>query len=529
MENLPVEILHRIFGHLDVETIFFSIRPLCRYFRSITENYDRLNFDLKIVSRCHFDVLCRLISPENIRSLSLYNTDEIPDQISLFRSRVHLQQLTKLQSIRLDGIAGSDLDEFLQSIDVNHLRSFSIHVTQDDRRNRPITRNTLSTIVQQSNLRTVEFRTKNTRISRIQWPFSSSVQCLILYGEIGYENFLRICSCFPQLHRLIIKDALPDFGIAPHLRSSLVQLTSLILDQVNMPMEQLQCFLLLTPSLVYLKIIGWCDKFDGKRWEDFIPRNLPHLTRFEFDIIFLTLMDHETDLFIQSYRSPFWIEDKKWFVTVEYDLANHRLYRIYSNLICQCSYECDFNRKRVSRSTTSEEIFYFPNVTKLHLHFDNQNSINSSEFLPRLLNLSQLTEVGLGIGFLNEVRRDLLCDILKLIQQSSQLSILKILTFFPEKFHPFLQSILPNLPRQIKHLTISIETPKQIPIILERCQQLIVLKLPMEKTGYSGELQEWFEEKTNGSIIRQSDQSHTIWIGNIQGNISSKYKRMKLN
>ena len=35
MDNLPVEIFHRIFDHLDIETIFFSIRPVCRLFRSL--------------------------------------------------------------------------------------------------------------------------------------------------------------------------------------------------------------------------------------------------------------------------------------------------------------------------------------------------------------------------------------------------------------------------------------------------------------------------------------------------------------
>ena len=29
MDNLPVEIFHQIFDHLDIETIFFSIRHVC--------------------------------------------------------------------------------------------------------------------------------------------------------------------------------------------------------------------------------------------------------------------------------------------------------------------------------------------------------------------------------------------------------------------------------------------------------------------------------------------------------------------
>ena len=61
METLPVEIFHRIFDHLDIETIFFSLRPVDRLFRSIVLNYDRWDFHLKIASKAQFDVLCRLL------------------------------------------------------------------------------------------------------------------------------------------------------------------------------------------------------------------------------------------------------------------------------------------------------------------------------------------------------------------------------------------------------------------------------------------------------------------------------------
>ena len=53
--------------------------------------------------------------------------------------------------------------------------------------------------------------------------------------------------------------------------------------------DQLQSFLLLTPSLIYLKLIGEDCVFDGKRWEEFIQINLPHLDKFEFFITSQTL------------------------------------------------------------------------------------------------------------------------------------------------------------------------------------------------------------------------------------------------
>ena len=128
MDTFPVEILHRIFDNLDLETLFFSIRPLCRYFRSTVHSYERLDFDLEFTSKSDFIVLCRLVTPQNIRSLTLYNTE----QISLFLSRIRLRQLTRLHSISLDGIEEVQLNYLFERMNVNHLRSVSIHLTKHD-------------------------------------------------------------------------------------------------------------------------------------------------------------------------------------------------------------------------------------------------------------------------------------------------------------------------------------------------------------------------------------------------------------
>ena len=95
MENLPVEIFHRIFDHLDIETLFFSVRPVCRSFQSIVLNYGQFDFHLKLSSKAHFDVLCRFIPPQNIRSLTLYKNERIPDQISSFLQQVHSSTINK--------------------------------------------------------------------------------------------------------------------------------------------------------------------------------------------------------------------------------------------------------------------------------------------------------------------------------------------------------------------------------------------------------------------------------------------------
>ncbi len=71
IENLPVELFHRIFDNLDAQTILFSLRPVCRLFRSIVNSYDRYNLNFKTISKCNFHRLCRLIHPQHLISLTL--------------------------------------------------------------------------------------------------------------------------------------------------------------------------------------------------------------------------------------------------------------------------------------------------------------------------------------------------------------------------------------------------------------------------------------------------------------------------
>ncbi len=68
MEALPVELLHRIFDYLDVETIVLSIRLVSPLFRSVVGTYDRYVFDGTSLSKQRFSFLCRFLKPQSIIS-----------------------------------------------------------------------------------------------------------------------------------------------------------------------------------------------------------------------------------------------------------------------------------------------------------------------------------------------------------------------------------------------------------------------------------------------------------------------------
>jgi hypothetical protein len=103
------------------------------------------------------------------------------------------------------------------------------------------------------------------------------------------------------------------------------QLISLTIGNWQLPIQNLENLLSLTPSLVHLKLGSFRSTIDsifvGSYWEQFIQNNLPLLNKFQF---FLTYSNDEFndnnsfDSLILPFQSPFWLNDKHWFVTCDY-------------------------------------------------------------------------------------------------------------------------------------------------------------------------------------------------------------------
>ena len=558
IENLPVEIFHRIFDDLDIQTIFFSIRSVCRLFQSIVNSYDRLDFHLKNVSKTNFDLLCQMISPRNIRSLTLHNNKKLLDQISVFLAQIDLRQLTQLHSIHLYGIDEFQFNYLCRRINLNLLKAFSIKIDKYDDRRKNTTDNRLSKIVQQSNLRNIHFNIQNNRLSDIDWPMSCSIECLTLNGDITFDTLVKIFSCSPRLHRLIIEEKFSSLIDHCILTSSFPQLRSLAVEQIDVTINQLESFLLLTPSLTDLKLIGDCRIFDGKRWEEFLQGNLPHLDQFQFHINCqeATAQTREDfELIIQPYQSPFWIDCKKWFVEGELDLQHSNRYQIYSIPICKSIYQTEFHSNKISLSTSNDilitknisqlifrfkkrltkqilkaiNISYFPNVTKLHVYFNGKFHAPFLDYLPRIINISQLTEVFIELYYSNESNQNCLKTFMRYLNQSSKLSSLTISNYISlPGFSDFYNIIFQNLPPQINHLKIPVENVKQIEMIFKRCHRLAVLELKNLSLKSSAEIKQWFEQNTINSVFQRYPGCDTIWIGTTIKQEIFNHKRIKL-
>jgi hypothetical protein len=490
-------------------------------------------------------------------SFTLYNNEPIPDQTSLFISNFQRQQLTKIRSINLFGIDELQLNMILKSIDLKCLTSFSLHIQKYESWPSKTTEQYLSSIMAQSTLRKVELNLRTDRLSNIQWPSNCRIEYLIIDGDITMDNLFRIISCSPQLHSLIIKQKLLTMPDNLKKRSSFPQITSLILEKVVMTINQLELFLSLTPSLIYLKLIGNGFVFDGNRWEQFLQVNLPHLNKFEFFLSSWKLTNQTRDdlqLIIQLFQTPFWIEHKKWFVACEFHLKKPRQIQIYSIPICKTIFEYRLDSEKCLLSTSNHLIAIenineidlkfgnpddnnilkrintpFPNVTKLRLDFYSYISIDSINYIRSIFNVSQLIEVQLEKYCFDGDNKDLLFDAIKLIEESPKLTSLGIHSrYLKSALYSFLNDLCSILPRQIKYLEIPIHKLEQVEIIFQRCPYLSIVKFETKGNDLSAKIAEWFEENTIDSMFRRYNECDYVWIGKKLNQINENPKRIKL-
>ncbi len=402
--TLPVEILYHIIDYLDTPVIILSLSNVCTYFRAISNTYNRYRLDFNSISKADFHRICRLIEPENILSLTLSDDNKTPGQIRLFLSLFNIDQFSRLLSLTLLGVNNDDLSRILYLNITSTLTSLAINWREA---NCPtsITMNLLSPILSRLNLQKLELKTESYAIEEMLWPVQYTLKHLTLM-YITQKQYCTILRQTPNLRTLVLNHCSMhkiDEDMVTLSDSVLYeQLTSLILIDSRMSMIGLTSILILIPSLTYLKIICSPDSFDtiadGFRWEQFIRANLLFLCKFEFfftNIYNVYYSPRDIQLLISRFQTPFWLEEKHWFVTCDYiNYLNQVM--LYTTPLCSTdfTYECEANKISYSTLTTMNND---PIIT------DNVRTINLT--LTKLLAGVNTTKVGSQIftGRMNRI------------------------------------------------------------------------------------------------------------------------------
>jgi hypothetical protein len=315
--TLPAELLHRICDFLDAETIVLSFRHVCVQLFAVAETYNRYKVRFSSLSKMN---ICRIIPAENVVSLDFGNERSTIMWIELFLSISDIHQFTRLRSLSIRHINARDLKIILYYVAMNcKLTSFAIYSDilqiSDD------TWQLLSSLIAQSTLYNLSLNFDLSNKEKLSWPRQSTITNLS-FGTCTVKQFSSILQNSPHLHTLVMNNCLMTEIDKTFLFKSHQQLNSLTLNDMQMTMDKLESFLSLLPSLIHLNLTSSGKPFEFvqrlSRWEKFVPVRLPRLSQFEF-CIFCYCSDWENfDVLIDAFRTPFWLEEKRWFVTCQF-------------------------------------------------------------------------------------------------------------------------------------------------------------------------------------------------------------------
>ena len=364
LDELPVEIIYKILDQLDLSIVFTSLYHVCKRLDEILSTYYEYHLDLKNLTLKNFNFILSRIRPEQVVELILSDDDHSSGLTELFASKYSIYSFQRLRSLTLIQINDEELiNQILIPIaDRRSLSNISsIKIINKEENYDEIFVDVLMSILTKPSLREVylDLSASRTTSNPLPWVEESPIQHLTLIGTCTVNFIRNILVCVPQLESLKINDldfeSEVDLIATPNIEDDdeetdedeleevpvnededehedqpskkeeyasinpPSQLKSLILDASTISMSKFEWLLPQIPTLKHLRLLTEViyDKeiLDGQRWE----RLVSTIDKFEF--VFSVNISLEPQWngneCIRKFRSLFWIEEKKWFVSVE--------------------------------------------------------------------------------------------------------------------------------------------------------------------------------------------------------------------
>ncbi|CAF0798936.1 unnamed protein product [Rotaria sp. Silwood1] len=556
LDTLPVELLNYILNFLDTHTILLSFRYVCKRFYIISNVYDQYKLNLNLCRKYNFYHFCRIINPLHIISLILSDDDKTPGQISLFLSFFNLKQFIHLHSLTLLEIDDSNLHIILKDLTYLLLKSLTIK----SRTSLTLTHQTLtclSTTLEQSSLKEFTLSIWCFEIYDFIWPNQCEIEYLQISNRITFEQYCTILERCLFLRTLIIKDVLwndTDMAVSTHYR----QLKFLTLEDNRMDIYKLEQFLSVTPSLIYLKVIGMAYLTDSYRWEKILRIKLPNLDRFEFFFLSWKNVNYsfsDIESFIRPFETAFWLENKQWIVNCDY-IINPTEVMLYSIPICKSYFQYHNQSNKISCSnftktnnnnetmmdnvsqlrlnlvkTIYQENFLrktelppyplFRNVTELTLDLDYKCPSCLSQPLSSLINLSYITQLSLNLNY--DLAFDLYtaANLINIFKQTSNIHTFEIYNNLSSiNSNTTVEDICLLIPSYIQHLKITVKNVNEMKIVFDRFQYLssITFRFSFDTCIPSAKVIESFLNIKNDLTYKKDDCSIRVWLNELVKN-----------
>ncbi|CAF1366025.1 unnamed protein product [Adineta steineri] len=270
--------------------------------------YQGYQLSFKSISRAQFDLICTHIKPDQVISLILSDSDDTPGQSELFFSRFQITDFTRTRMLKLINIGSASLEDICRCF-----REFAKYhrISIESYNARRLSQDVLLSVATQIKIGAPERLISCAEITSRSFAFPVCLiilRCLTI-SQSSMDDLKSICKLALRLTSLKVENLILNAN--EEFLLSAQQLRRLVLYCKNVPvsMNQMEQLLMNLPQLKYFEISakGSFDLTNGYLWESLTYK----LVTFNFNF-WLKIAGIEEIL--NSFRTLFWIERKKWFV-----------------------------------------------------------------------------------------------------------------------------------------------------------------------------------------------------------------------
>ncbi|CAF1544482.1 unnamed protein product [Rotaria sp. Silwood1] len=570
IEKLPNEIIYRIYDYIDVCSII-NLSYTSRIFYYCRNNYNSYKINFESISKVYFDLICRIIYPENIISLKLFDNDNTPGQIKSFIKNFQINKLKRLKYLKLIKINENDLESILKHIINNRLNYLEIEYRQYFTILNQSTIFILQNILSYKTLQEVNLDMRFYQNDFIQWPQSTHIQYLTLFNSNIYQ-FNQIIEKQNQFKSIILKNfTMKYFNDILFKKNSLKQLKSFKIEESELFMEKIQLIISLMSELIYLKLEGYTNIieniFRNNELEEFFQTKLIHLKTFEFFIRFSPknefLRDNLiVDSFIKQFQRSYWISNLNCFINCDlirnsneihlYSIPSIFNYFKYSDQINMISYSTSSSTNYLNErfhfvyhlelnlkdleivsmqiKNNEEDNRLFPKLNYLKLTVNDQCSFDCFKLLSKSVYLKNLEKLVLIICSRGSYLNLMIKNFLIFLKNLSNINSIEIFN----RWHGIFSFIDINyfcsmIPYNIKHLDIDIFEIDHIEILIDKLENVssFKFKFAFDKSLYLKQILQLLDNKKINSTYISDIHYLSIWISK-QFNRTNSNKRIKL-
>ena len=124
IDFLSEEIFFTIFEYLTCVDILDAFLHISPYIDGIVFRYENYHVNFRCILKRNFDLICRCIQPNQIKSLIVSDSRQTPGQSNIYLSRFPIEQFIHLQAISLFEIEDENRSLFRNINQLNNLVSF---------------------------------------------------------------------------------------------------------------------------------------------------------------------------------------------------------------------------------------------------------------------------------------------------------------------------------------------------------------------------------------------------------------------